>query len=81
MRCANISPIVSEAWEEAVSLSAYGTEVGTIGWYHYLAYIKRWNYRTGRTEWRRLPHRDTNTPPKPSHADPFSSRTLLRYFQ
>jgi hypothetical protein len=62
----NIGQIVADAWELTAELGEYGYAVGTIGWHRGLAYRRTWDWRTGDIEWRRLPHRDTATPPPPN---------------
>jgi hypothetical protein len=61
----NIGQIVADEWEMAMTLAAYSDGPGSIGWHRGKAYRYAWNWRTGKTEWTRLPHRDTRTPPKP----------------
>jgi hypothetical protein len=78
MPVANLGAMLADAWDEAVSLSAYGFDALTVGWHQGKAFVRMWNFRTGNNEWRRLPSRDGQQPKKAPRFDPFSSSYLYR---
>ena len=69
--------LVTEAWEQVMALSAFGSAPLTVGWYRGAAYVRLWNFRTGAMEWRRYPRRDGEGPARPAVYDPFSTRALF----
>src|SRR4051812_31494053 len=77
MTVANLASLVSDAWEMVLTLSRYGDEPLTVGWWRGDAYVKLWDYRTGNTTWRPF---TTSRPesPLPPHRDLFSSRYLWK---
>lgn len=75
---ATIGAMVAEAWEWSLALSAYGFKPLTVGWHRHEAFVRIWNFRTGDSEWRRMPSRDGQQPAKPPAFRPFESEFLYR---
>jgi len=48
----NLSVIVAEAWEKAMTLASYGNQPLTVGWWRGQAFVRVWNWRTGQMMWK-----------------------------
>lgn len=73
----NAGLMVAEAWDMSQTLSRYGRDVLTVGYWRNKAYVRLWDFRKGYETWRRYPNRDGQQPKNlPPPFDPFASAWL-----
>lgn len=72
----NLAALVYDAWDMISTLSEYGTEPMTIGWWQDKAYVHVWDFRRGEMLWK--PFATNRTPQKSPRKNPFESASLYR---